>query len=52
MHTDSSVAILRQWRRLLGRAGMTSDEVQLLRGLARQIRWAAGRAGLADPSDR
>jgi hypothetical protein len=35
------------WRWLRGRAAMTSEEVQLLRGLARQIQWAAGQAGLA-----
>ena len=36
----------RRIRRLLGRASISSDEVKLLRGLARQILWAADRAGL------
>jgi len=47
VQADTAVSILRHWRRLLGRAAITSEEVQLLRGLARQIQWAAGQAGLA-----
>jgi tRNA C32,U32 (ribose-2'-O)-methylase TrmJ len=31
-------------RHLLARAGMTSMEVDVLRGLARQIRWFAAQA--------
>jgi TrmH family RNA methyltransferase len=35
--------ILSELRRLLARAAPTAREVTLLRGLARQVRWAAGR---------
>jgi TrmH family RNA methyltransferase len=38
--------ILRKLRRLLGRAGATDNEVAILRGICRQIDWAADRAGL------
>jgi TrmH family RNA methyltransferase len=34
--------ILRQLRRLFGRAGVTADEVNILRGICRQMEWAAG----------
>ena len=34
--------ILRQLRRLFGRAGITANEVKILRGICRQIEWAAG----------
>ncbi len=51
--SDETVeSIVRRYRRLLGRAGPTSEEVQLLRGLARQTLWAARQAGLAPPSER
>jgi tRNA/rRNA methyltransferase len=46
IHRDTVTPIMRRLRRLLGRASMTSDEVKLLRGMARQILWAADRAGL------
>ena len=36
-------AILSELRRLLARARPTPREVNLLRGLARQVEWAAGR---------
>ena len=39
-------ATLTRWRRLLGRSGMTSHEVAVLRGLLHQIDWVADRAGL------
>jgi len=42
-------AILAELRRLLGRAQPTPREASLLRGMARQIRWAAGR--LASPAE-
>lgn len=35
--------MMRRFRRLLGRAAMTPEEVQILRGVARQMLWAAGR---------
>ena len=34
--------ILRQLRRLFGRAAITANEVQILRGICRQMEWAAG----------
>ena len=34
--------ILRQIRRLFGRAGITHSEVRILRGICRQMEWAAG----------
>ena len=36
--------ILRKLRRLLGRAGVTSNEVAILRGICRQVTWAAHRS--------
>ena len=43
--------ILRKLRRLFGRAGITENEVTILRGMCRQMDWAAGaRPGrFADP---
>lgn len=35
--------ILRQLRRLIGRAAATTDEVSILRGICRQVQWAARR---------
>jgi TrmH family RNA methyltransferase len=51
---DGAEVIMRRMRRLLGRARMTAHEASMLRGLARQILWAADRAGLprADGPDR
>ena len=46
VYDDSVELIMRRFRRLLGRAQMAPHEVKLLRGLARQILWAADRAGL------
>ena len=34
--------ILRQLRRIFGRAGITASEVTILRGICRQMEWAAG----------
>lgn len=34
--------VLRQLRQLFGRAGVTADEVKILRGICRQMEWAAG----------
>jgi tRNA/rRNA methyltransferase len=34
--------ILRKLRRLFGRAGITDNEVKILRGICRQMDWAAG----------
>lgn len=35
--------ILRKLRRMLGRAGVTANEVNTLRGICRQLDWVAGR---------
>lgn len=50
---DSGEVVMRHFRRLLGRAQMTPEEVKMLRGVARQILWAAEQAGLeiADEPD-
>jgi tRNA/rRNA methyltransferase len=43
--------ILAELRRLLARAGPTRREVTLLRGIARQIRWAARRVAGGPAAD-
>lgn len=43
LNPQNPEAILTEFRRMLARAGLTAREASLLRGLARQIRWAAGR---------
>jgi len=39
---QSPQRILRKLRRLFGRAGITGNEVRVLRGMCRQMEWAAG----------
>ncbi len=39
---NSPQRILRKLRRLFGRAGITDNEVKILRGVCRQMDWAAG----------
>jgi TrmH family RNA methyltransferase len=46
---DSRDVLMRRLRRALGRAGLTTEEVRMLRGVARQTLWAAARAGLVLP---
>jgi tRNA/rRNA methyltransferase len=49
---QSPQRILRKLRRLFGRGGITSNEVQILRGICRQMNWAAGaRPGRFDQRD-
>lgn len=43
LNRENPGAVLAELRALLARAGPTPREASLLRGLARQIRWAAGR---------
>ena len=43
---EMAPAMMRKLRRLFGRAGISEDEVALLRGIARQTLWAARQAGL------
>lgn len=43
--------ILRKLRRLLGRAGVTHNEVAILRGICRQVEWAAAQlSALGSPA--
>ena len=46
LQPDSAAHVMRRLRRMLGRAGLDDDEVQILLGVARQIDWAASQAGL------
>ncbi len=39
---QSPQRVLRQLRRLFGRAAITANEVKILRGICRQMEWAAG----------
>ena len=43
--------ILRKLRRMLGRAGVTDNEVDILRGVCRQMEWAARHAPGRFPDD-
>jgi len=49
---DNPEPILSEWRAVFARAGMTPREVTLLRGLARQVLWAAGRIARTSGGDR
>lgn len=42
LQPGAAETIMRRFRRLFGRADLTSDEVRMLRGLAHQTAWAAG----------
>jgi len=44
LHGDEAPAMMRRIRRLLGRAALDDDEVQILLGMARQMSWAGGLA--------
>lgn len=44
LHGDEAPAMMRRLRRLLGRAELDDDEVQILLGMARQMTWAGTRA--------
>jgi tRNA/rRNA methyltransferase len=48
LNRDGAEVVMRRLRRLIGRSGASSEELTLLRGMARQMLWAAGRAGLLD----
>lgn len=43
LNTDGAEAMMRRLRRLFGRAELSGEEATILRGLARQILWAAER---------
>jgi TrmH family RNA methyltransferase len=49
---DNPEPILSEWRALFARAGMTPREVTLLRGVARQVLWAAGRIARTSGGER
>ena len=51
LHDDATPSMMRKVRRLFGRAGVTDDEVRMLRGVAHQTLWAAGIAGLDIPPE-
>jgi TrmH family RNA methyltransferase len=48
---DTAEIIMRRFRRMFGRMGLTAEDVSLLRGVARQTLWAAGKAGLEIPEE-
>jgi TrmH family RNA methyltransferase len=50
LHEDSAEPMMRRIRRMLGKASLTPAETQILRAIARQTLWLAGRAGLAASS--
>lgn len=47
LQPDSAVHVMRRLQRMLARAALDENEVQVLLGLARQIDWAAEHAGLS-----
>ena len=51
LQQDTVEPIMRRMRRLLGRAAATEDEVRMLRGVARQVLWAAGRSDASTEDD-
>ncbi|MDX1387818.1 MAG: RNA methyltransferase [Acidobacteriota bacterium] len=49
LHDDTTEPMMRQLRRMLGKASMTEAEVGIVRGIARQVLWLASEAGLHVP---
>ena len=45
LYPHTAAARMARLRALLQRAGLTSEDTALLRGMVRQCRWAAGRGG-------
>ncbi len=45
LQQDTTETMMRRLRRLLGRAALTSEEVKIFRGIARQSLWIAQQAG-------
>ena len=45
LEDDPAEAMMRRLRRMFGRAGLSSEEVTIVRGIARQMLWAARQAG-------
>jgi tRNA/rRNA methyltransferase len=48
---DTAEIVMRRFRRMVGRMELTAEEARMLRGLARQTLWVAGRAGLEIPEE-
>jgi len=48
LYEDSAVPMMRRLRRMLGRVELTATEVRILRGVARQVLWAANQARRGD----
>jgi tRNA/rRNA methyltransferase len=48
---DTHEVIMRRFRRILGRAELSSEEVKMFRGVARQTLWVSREAGLIDPTE-
>ena len=46
---DSSQVLMRRIRRMFGRTGLTENEIRVVRGIARQVLWAAEQADLLPP---
>jgi TrmH family RNA methyltransferase len=44
LHEDSAVPMMRRLRRMLGKARLTDEEVRILRGVAHQVLWLAGKS--------
>jgi TrmH family RNA methyltransferase len=40
LHGEEAAAVMRRFRRMLGRAALDDEEVQMLLGVARQMQWA------------
>ncbi len=49
LQQDTTETMMRRLRRLLGRAALTSEEVKIFRGIARQSLWIAQQAGRSVP---
>ncbi len=48
---DSREVVMRRIRRMFGRADLSENEVRIVRGIAHQTLWAAGKAGLVGDRD-
>jgi TrmH family RNA methyltransferase len=44
LHGEEAAVVMRRLRRMLGRAALDDEEVQMLLGVARQMQWAGARA--------
>ena len=48
---DTHEVMMRRFRRILGRAELSGEEVKMIRGVARQTLWVAREAGLSVPDE-